>query len=58
MLFVYRLYDLFVWLMVLGLYKADYLKKNKVCRFYYTAVARSGKVEPVNGLITPVGWLS
>ena len=33
-----------LWLLVLSLYKEDYLKKI-VCPFDYTAVAVSGKVE-------------
>ena len=35
----------FGWLLVLSLYKEDYLQFLNVCPFDYTAVAGSGKVE-------------
>ena len=35
----------FGWLLVLSLYKEDYLQILNVCPFDYTAVAVSGKVE-------------
>ena len=35
----------FGWLLVLGLYKEDYLQILNVCPFDYTAVAVGGKIE-------------
>ena len=40
----------FGWLLVLCLYKDDYLQMFGVCSFDSTAVAQSGKVEPINRL--------
>ena len=45
-----------VWLLVCCIMRFIYKFLN-VCPFDYTAVAGSGKVGPVNWLITPVGWL-
>ena len=59
MLFEYRfLLPLrWVWLLVCCLYKEVYLQILNVCPFDYTAVAESGKVGPINRLITPAGWM-
>ena len=47
-----------MWLLVCCLYIRRFIYKLlNVCTFDYTAVAGSGKVGPVNQLITPVGWL-
>ena len=49
----------FCWLLVLGLYKEDYLQIFNVCPFDYMAFAVSGKVGiPLSGLTAPVEWLS
>ena len=56
---VYHIFmiSLFGWLLVLSLYKEDYLRFFlNVCPFDYTTFAVSGKVGyPLTDLTTPVG---
>ena len=49
-----------LWLvLILSLYKEDYLQIFNVCPFDYTALAVSGKVwYPLTGLTTPIAWIS
>ena len=58
MLYIYRFYDLSAWG---GCWFVVYIRKFidkflNVGAFDYTVVAGSGKVGPLNRLITPVGW--
>ena len=49
----------FGWLLVLGLYKDDYVQILNVCTFDYTVFEISGKVEiPIPCLTSTFEWMS